>query len=64
MINFGYKAKHCRETENKWNYSFEDDDKILRYQNYKTFTYEREMSCGRCKYDTYITIPNLVGIVS
>lgn len=54
----------CRERENKWNYTFDEGDKILRYKNYKTFTYEPTLSCGNCRYDAIITIPNLVGIVS
>ncbi|KAI6174970.1 CD36 antigen family-containing protein [Aphelenchoides bicaudatus] len=51
-----------RVNENKWNYTFINDSRILRYQNYKTYQYEPDLSCGDCTYDTIVTIPNLVGI--
>uniref|UniRef100_A0AC35G9G3 Uncharacterized protein n=1 Tax=Panagrolaimus sp. PS1159 TaxID=55785 RepID=A0AC35G9G3_9BILA len=51
-----------REIENKKEYQFNEDQTRVWYKNYKTYIYDREMSCDVCNYDAMISIPNLPGL--
>jgi hypothetical protein len=51
-----------REEENKRNYSFSADGETVWYQNYKTYNFDRSLSCPECDYNKTLWFPSLVGI--
>uniref|UniRef100_A0A914WIQ9 Uncharacterized protein n=1 Tax=Plectus sambesii TaxID=2011161 RepID=A0A914WIQ9_9BILA len=53
-----------RETEHKRNLSWSGDGRRVWYQNYKTWTFDRNASCATCEYEDYVTVPNAAMIAA
>lgn len=51
-----------REIEDKKEFEFNDDQTKVWYKNYKTYIYNRELSCDVCDYQSKVSIPNLPGL--
>uniref|UniRef100_A0A915EKH2 Scavenger receptor class B member 1 n=1 Tax=Ditylenchus dipsaci TaxID=166011 RepID=A0A915EKH2_9BILA len=49
-----------RVIDTKKEVDFKNSGEKVHYKNYRTFVFDEEKSCAECRYDTVLTIPNLV----